>query len=297
MADQDDGLSQINRSGFPFQLRVEDEIRATRSVHQWSVASREHAWASPGTSASGFIDLVLRHDQFSTFRLVLECKRNRANDARQLRWVFLIPEQKAEGTMLASCYEVEGQARAASSSTEQGERLWEELRGWDNVFLTPGSLQSEFCILQGDEPRNRPILEHLAAQVLESIVGLADEEVSIERSQNPTHLRLFIFPAIVTNAQIVVCRFDPNKINLRDGTLDMQDVELSIVPFIRFRKSMATSFPEGWFINLDSANKARERTVFVVNAESLTDFLKGWGVLPQSNDGYLIQRLMRQRLK
>ena len=35
-------------------------------------------------------------------------------------------------------------------------------RVWDNVRLTPASLQSEFCILTSDEQRRQPILESLA---------------------------------------------------------------------------------------------------------------------------------------
>ena len=75
MADQDDTLKQINKSGFPFQLRVEHEIRRTQQEHNWSVASCEHPWTSGDAKSSGFIDIVLSHIQFVTFRLVIECKR------------------------------------------------------------------------------------------------------------------------------------------------------------------------------------------------------------------------------
>ena len=34
-------LKQLNRSGFPFQLKVEDDIRAAEQDHKWYVASRE----------------------------------------------------------------------------------------------------------------------------------------------------------------------------------------------------------------------------------------------------------------
>lgn len=42
MAKPTNALSQINRSGFPFQLRVEDDITTTAPIHGWRVASREH---------------------------------------------------------------------------------------------------------------------------------------------------------------------------------------------------------------------------------------------------------------
>jgi len=290
MANQEDMLKQINKSGFPFQLRVEHEIQLTQQEHHWSVASREHPWTSADKTASGFIDIVLKHDQLSTFRLVIECKRIKADDARQLRWVFLLPDQESQSTMLTSCFEVEGWGRRDTA----GESAWGDLRVWDNVRLMPASVQSEFCILQSDEQRRQPILESLATEVLDSIEGLAEEEVNIERSLGqPAHTRLFIFPAIVTNAEIAVCRFDPANIKITDGTLDAKDVEITTVPFIRFRKSLATNFPQGMFYYLEAANKARERTVFVVNAASLPEFLKDWNMGPLPDRDYAIQRLSR----
>lgn len=290
MTNQDSTLKQINKSGFPFQLKVEHEIRLTQQKHNWSVASREHPWTSLDKASKGFIDLVLKHDKFSTFRLVIECKRIRAEDTRQLRWVFLIPDKDTQPTALASCFEIEiwGKPDQAGGAT------WRDIRVWDNVGLRPASLQSEFCILQSDEQRRQPILESLSADVLESIEGLAEEEVNIEKSLGQSvSARLFIFPAIVTNAEIAVCRFDPANIKIADGTLETGDVEITTVPFIRFRKSLATDFPQGAFYYLEAANKARERTVFVVNAASLPEFLKNWNVWPLHDERYAIQRLSR----
>jgi hypothetical protein len=288
MTKRDDTLNQVNKSGFPFQLRVEHEIRGTRGEHGWEVASREHPWSNAEKTVFGFIDVVLKHSQFVTFRLVIECKRIKANDARQLRWIFLLPEQEAQLTTLASCFEVEGWGK----SNETGEAEWRDVRVWDNVYLSPDSLQSEFCILPSDEQRRQPILESLSASLLESIEGLAEEEVNIERSLNGSlHSRLFVFPAIVTNAEIAVCRFDPANINISDGTLDAEKMEITKVPFIRFRKSLATNFPSGMFYQLDEANKARERTVFVVNAASLPQFLKDWKMVPLFSGRYAVQRL------
>lgn len=82
----DESLKQVNRSGFPFQLGVEHDIRATHEEHRWSVSSVEHAWTND-SGAGGFIDLVLKREDPPTFRVVLECKRIKADDGRQLRWV------------------------------------------------------------------------------------------------------------------------------------------------------------------------------------------------------------------
>jgi hypothetical protein len=86
---------------------------------------------------------------------------------------------------------------------------------------------------------------------------------------------------------------NPERIKVGDGTLDAGDVEISTVPFIRFRKSLATQFPKGKFYDLRAANRARERTVFIVNAASLPEFLKGWQLSPLDEfGGYAMQRLM-----
>lgn len=291
MTNSVDPLKQINRSGFPFQLRVENEIRSTAQAHQWSIASREHPWASAKGDASGFIDLVLKHDRYPVFRLVLECKRIKADDARQLRWLFLIPDKAARPTLIASCFEVLG-----AGNRDQAAELsvWRDHRIWDNVNLTPASLQSEFCILHSDEGRRQSILESLAREVLDSIEGLAEEEVNISKSQlqsQPAHSKLFIFPAIVTNAELAVCQFDPAAIKITDGTLDENDVEITPVPFIRFRKSLATDFPRGLYWDLNMANKARERTVFIVNSAHLPEFLKDWETGPLHDGKYAVQLL------
>jgi hypothetical protein len=254
-------LKQFNRSGYPFQLKVEHNISISESTHNWSTVGREQPWSMLG---SGFIDLVLKHNAYSTLRLVIECKRMRSDDARQLRWLFLMPDLQCEPTLLCSCFEVE-------TGTKNNERR--ELRIWEDVKVEPVSLESEICVLHSDESRRQSILESLAVDLLESVEGLAEEEVRVDLSTNQTHTRLFIFPAVVTNAEIVVCRFNPASLK-EDGTLDIGSLEIETVPFIRFRKSLTTRFPDGSYYTLEGANTARERSIFVVNSASLPSFLK-----------------------
>lgn len=292
MANQDDTLKQINKSGFPFQLRVEHEILRTQGEHIWSVASREHPWTSVDKATSGFIDIVLNGNHNPPLRLVIECKRIKADDATQLRWVFLIPDREQQPTRLASCFQV----GIRSGQNHEGKPDWNDIRVWDDVQMLQVSDQSEFCILQNDGQRKQPILESLAAEVLESVEGLAEEEVNVRRSSNQRAWNtLLIFPAIVTNAEIAVCHLDPANIKITDGTLDPEEVKIEIVPFIRFRKTLATSLPPNPFFDLKAANKARERTVFIVNAASLLKFLKYWDVYPEPNGSELkIEQLLHQ---
>ena len=45
MTDPKDPLLQrLNSSGYPFQLRVKDEIENVRSQHGWSILASEHHW-------------------------------------------------------------------------------------------------------------------------------------------------------------------------------------------------------------------------------------------------------------
>lgn len=290
MTKPDETLQQTARSGFPFQLRVEEEIRSTYNTHGWSVASREHPWVHPENNSSGFVDIVLKHDRFTTLRMVIECKRMKADDARQLRWIFLQPDKSPKPLNLASCLEVEG-----NTNRTQEPQIWEDARLWDNVLSTPASLESSFCILPNDEQKRQPILESLATEVLESIEGIAQEEVNIARSKRGSnHLRLYIFPVIVTNAEIIVCQFDPKQISIENGLLDKSSTLFETVPFVRFRKSLATSFPTGSFNDLAAASRARERTIFVANASSLSQFLSNWEIGPRDSfEGYAIQKYFR----
>lgn len=100
-------------------------------------------------------------------------------------------------------------------------------------------------MLQGDEPKRLPLLEALAKGLLEQVEGLAQEEISIQESIDQPHLRLFLFPMIVTNAKIVICRFDPVNVSLEQGVLQDEHADIFEVPFLRFRKSLATGFPKG----------------------------------------------------
>lgn len=293
MANQDETLKHIWKSGFPFQLRVEDEVRSTRSTHNWSIATREHPWTNKETESSGFIDLVLSHDLLVTYRMVIECKRVKADDRRQLQWLFLVPEGEKQEAQVASCLEVGGTTtiNARIRETDLSETGWDHVRIWENVNILPKSFESSICVLPSDDSKSQPILERLASAVIDSVEGLGQEEIKIHQSKSHVvRLLVFLFPVIVTNAEISICSFNPNNVSILDGTIDASATTIMTVPFIRFRKSLATTFPEGTFSNLKEANEARELTVFVVNASALPSLLKDWKMSSRDLSGrYAIQ--------
>ena len=82
------------------------------------------------------------------------------------------------------------------------------------VTVVPSSLESEFCILTGDDSKKQPLLESRCEELLESVEGLTEEEVAKQRSQRIDHVHLFVFPAIVTDAKIMACQFKAKDVQL-----------------------------------------------------------------------------------
>src|SRR5215212_3389256 len=246
---------QLSRSGYPFQLRVEKAVLSTEQQHGWRVVTREQGWENPETNSAGFIDLLLQHGEMSTLRLVVECKRQRGDDPRALQWLFLIPKEEASEKDRVRCLSVE----AWKSSSEP----FNVMSAWDDVRVTPASLESQFCVLQSDEPRRQPILESLCSELLESIEGLAEEESNIVRADSSSYasVRAFYIPVVITNVQLRVCQFETDSISLTDGVIPEDTYQMMDVTFVRFRKSLAHAFQHDEQItNLEQANRARERT-------------------------------------
>lgn len=80
---------------------------------------------------------------------------------------------------------------------------------------------------------------------------------------------------LVTTAKLTLARFAAAEVSLKDGKVDISDAQE--VPFLRFRKqlSFARSDAEldAYRTDPDRIDYAKERTVFIVQAEALSDFL------------------------
>ena len=134
--------------------------------------------------------------------------------------------------------------------------------------MVPTSPESEFCVLDKD----KPLLEKICGQLLRAIDCLSVEEMEIAKKKESYLLCAYI-PAIVTNAQLELCHFDPEKVSLSDGVL--KDGKFKTVPFIRFRKSLTTVLsPHASPTNLIDANKDKQRTILIINANSFCDILE-----------------------
>lgn len=261
-------LKQLALSGYPFQMRVQEEVKATADEHGWEVVTDEYAWSNrtggaQGVTESGFIDLVLQHSAIRALRMVIECKRMRGEDARGLQWLFPIPAGREGASQFV---------RGLTAAYSHERRHY--VRAWDNLLWTPPSMEAEFCVTYSDQPRQKPQLENLSADLLASTEGLLEEEIKVAVVSKNT-LRAFYIPAIVTNVTLKACVFDVASVALTDGIIQPDACRIEEVPYLRFRKSLSTEFPSFTPVSdLKTANQMKERTVFIINANHLTDFLK-----------------------
>jgi hypothetical protein len=240
--------SIANSSGFPLQIRVANVAESTGT---WRVFLAEHPWKSDITGTGGFIDLVLIKNYAA---MVIECKR-----VREAKWVFLIPEKAPSP-----------QPRARPWESEYSDGRWYKF-GWSYDQVLPLSYESHFCAIHGTEQGRKTLLERTAAELIESVEALALQEKEHVTGGN-LFRRLYV-PVIVTTAELVVSSFDPRSISLKDGCLP-QDSDFQHVPFIRFSKSLTTQYDTSHGRGILETYEQTRRTVFVVNAENIEDFLK-----------------------
>lgn len=254
MNDQDPRLQIVNTSGFPFQLRVAEEIRRTPGKQGWQLMAEERLWASQTSGQSGFIDVVAG---YGIVRLVIECKRG-----ADATWVFLVRAKGASDTI--------PRVRALCMGRKEG---FQDVRVWADLAAQPESYESAFCAVRGQGDKE-PMLERIAAGLLESTEAYADHELSMARAGAIGHDRVFV-PVIVTAASLSVCVLDPVAVDLESGRLPADSAEFKPVPFIRFRKEMSSAIsPEA--PDADAARREAERTILVVQAKSLKTFLESW---------------------
>jgi hypothetical protein len=258
-------LDIVNASGFLFQLRVEHELQTSYNRHQWQIVGREHRWVHPKSGAEGFIDLLLNAGRE---RMVLECKR-----VREANWVFLA----WEGSM-------EAVERARLLWTYRGRGL-QAMAAWDELAARPESLESPFCVVRGQGEKGTPMLERLAGILLSSLEALAQQELQLPPEHSYENVYI---PLIVTAAELRVCRFSLEEIDLKTGQLPEDEAEFLTVPFLRFRKGLATNLvPKERPKNLEEANQESERTVFIVQAQELAGFLQQFQLGPLDiHDGW-----------
>jgi len=244
---------QVNKSGFPLQLAIANEV--TTHSHSWKVLYEEHGWKSE--SSEGFIDLMIE-DQHKTWLMNIECKR-----VQDSAWIFLV-DKKAPTNV----------SRAKIWATYHDTKNVITCFDWVEVDMKPICTETKYCVVPGQDSRAMPMLERTSATLVQSTEALAKEEAT-SLDFYYSGLRMYQ-NVIVTTAEINTCHIDVGEIDLATGKI-AENTELSVVPFVKFRKQLGSTVK-----NIDKAQhdvairnniSSRESTIFVVNAAHFLDFL------------------------
>jgi hypothetical protein len=261
----------IDRSGFPLQIAVAHAVKSSVSNHGYSVIYQEHAWKS-GEGASGFLDLVLE-DRHSSIVLAIECKRVLDAD-----WMFL-----QEGGEIKKRRDARGWVTYTNPKSE-------DFGGWWDMDIAVGAPQSQFCVMPNTD-KAVGNLERVASELVAATQALALEDARLRRHSALTETIRLHFSVVVTTARLSVCAVKPDQISLADGTTTEPHFEET--PVVMFRKQLSTQdalheteIP----MSPQTISASKEHTVFVVNAESIVDFLVGFDVMNHSIDTFRFNR-------
>jgi hypothetical protein len=245
--------NEVDRSGFPFQLAVERELRIIGRRHDWEVAATE---VPVGDS---FADIVLQRPGFLA---VVECKRVDANN-----WCFLVP--RGASVNVVGCRVEWHNPRALKPPAFMAGIPISKVFTSD-CTMCEGSYESSVSVL----PRKNAAhsLEPLARDLLNQTHALGDT-YGLKYGAGPTYL----IPVIVTNASLSICEYDPASLDLQYGRLGSADFRSA--EFVRFRKALVTERSNDYDrhdLPLAEWAADRARTVFIVSPSGLERFLSGF---------------------
>jgi hypothetical protein len=247
----------VNSSGFPLQIGIADFVKRTEPNHYCKVLYTEHSWHDPVADQGGFIDLVIEGVE-SKCIFVVECKR-----VLDTSWIFLNTKPVTSTRRHAKLWVTEKGNHSGPLS----------LFGWADATLEPRTPESTFCVVDGQDERSRPMLERVASELISATENFAREDsIRVNAKSRGIH---FYASVLVTTAKLALAQFTASEVSLKDGKVDVANAQE--VPFLRFRKqlSFARSDAEldAYRTDLDRIDYAKERTVFIVHAEALSDFL------------------------
>jgi len=261
----DDELAKlVNRSGFLFQVAVEEHIRATADQHGWDVLAREHPWMSTDGARGGFIDFVAGR---STLRCVVDCKRTQGGE-----WIFLLPKTSPDTFELRTLWSYRSRDKRHGF-------------GWADLPFEPATPEAAFCIVRGASDEDKPMLERIAGDLVKATESLAREELGTQRRGEGPYGYI---PVIVTNAKLFACRVNLSDVQLEKGALPPSATFQEVVA-IRFRKALSSDIkhePEN-YDNLKEGLDLKQRSTIVVTVGHLTHWL---GAITQREAGLSLRR-------
>lgn len=196
--------------------------------------------------------------------MVVECKRI-LNSNR----TFLVTGQSAENRSL--CRVIQSQYIHYKASGEFLRRT-----GVADLQIMPRTYQSAYCVNVGENAGDgRELLERIAAGTLSATEAIARSREACVTGKAPIKN---YFTAIVTTASLWVAAVDPSIISLVDGAVPEADIKP--VEYIRFMKQLWSGdnhpVPANLGPTLQEHGKAKEHTIFVINAQYFLKFLSAF---------------------
>lgn len=240
---------QVNSSGFPLQIGIKNAVQESGKNQEWKVITEEYPWKNEVSGESGFIDLILEHNNKTQVMLV-ECKR-----VRDCEWIFLVPSVTSRKVLHVNSWT----------------SFFPKFFDWMDHEIIPESFESKFCVVRGQDDKN-PMLEREASKIIEATEAFATEQ-RLRGIPGPEDLRAY-FSVIVTTANLKICRFDQKDIDIKIGEVSKCDFE--DVSFVRFRKALTARNEDPPQKDIYKMFQEKERTVLVVNSDGLLDLLKEW---------------------
>ncbi len=271
----------INDSGFPLQLGLASLVHGG----EWRVILTEHAWKDPLSESEKFIDMVLQgRGQAGPLRLVIECKR-----AKDTEWIFLREQSSYQHQNHRSHLRARMVANYSGMTTPVDE--------WVDVQFDPRSPEATFCVIRKNSQRSQELLERTASEIARAADALASQEMLIHKPSRQPSLnsglsRLYI-PIIVTTAKMFICDADYGSVDLETG--EVAGAVISPSPIVRFKKSLGSDASQlTRMLSIESFAKQSERSVLLVQANAILDFLKTAQVA-MSTDRPLLEALFNAR--
>lgn len=271
-------LDQVNKSGYALQIALAHSIRAGKEDHGWTVSYEEHAWRNSLDDSSGFLDLILGSARYAA-RILIECKRLQGTT-----YTFLTQNGGANISARAKTFALLGEHAVITRGYPS----------WQDYYLTSKSPEVAYCVVRkGSEKAGEGIIERVGTELVSAAEAFEQEERDqFSGMVTSGFIERYYFTAIVTTAQLEVCSFDPTTVSLEDGLVP-STAKFELVNYVRFRKQLTLRTPGRYNPDLEDHPEggpgtmaawlahAKERTVFVIRAAYLTEFLESFGYAPR----------------
>lgn len=255
-------VKAVDRSGFPFQLAVERDLRSLGQRHGW------HVIATEVPLGNTFAYIVLRRENCLA---AVECKRVDGE-----RWQFLVPTGASNNVV--RCRVEWHNPRAPSPIIQVPHSHFKVFCA--ECTMCEGSYEAGICVLPKTKADHS--LEALSRGLLSTTNELADLD-GLKYDGVPT----YVIPVVVTNAELSVCEYDTTSLDIAAGRLGK--VSFRPVDFLRFRKTLVHGPSNDYMwrepVSLEAWTSDRERTVFVVSPRGLDRFLSGFRAFRPAGEG------------